>query len=308
MTLPPTRPRRRLALLLLASAGAVGGAARPALAEGPTLAQHLEEKAKAIVTLRVVLQVRMTFGGQTQEREQKGDMHGVTVDPSGLVMLEDGSSQARAFTRRFGGRLSVDYTPVSIQVSYGNEAKEHEAVLVARDTILGLAFVQVVDLEGRTPAAVDLSGAAEPRIGQALFSVSRLPRGFDSAPHLGRLYPSMRVTQPRPMWGVTGDSSGTGLPVFDMTGKPVGVLAFQEGAEGSDLDGHGPDGGTFLLPLATVAKSVEAAKKRVPDALAKAKAAKEAPKEPEAPPAPAMDGEPAMGEPPAPPSDPDKPR
>src|SRR5262245_40752156 len=104
------RPYRVLvaAVGLLSFAGAPG----PAAADGPTRAQQLEQKAPTVVCVKVVL----TQG----TRERRGEFRGVTVDPSGLVMGFD-------FARSRNPNSRV--TPTSVKVLYGNEAKEHEAVL-----------------------------------------------------------------------------------------------------------------------------------------------------------------------------------
>src|SRR5204862_489243 len=93
---------------------------------------------------------------------------------------------------------------------------------------------------------------------------------------------------------IGGDFVEAGLPAYDLLGSPVGVLSNQTSAEGAE---EGESTVVVLLPLDAVAKSLAQAKKRVPDAVAKAKEAKET-KEPKEP---AMDGatEPAMGETPA---------
>jgi len=120
------------------------------------------------------------------------------------------------------------------------------------------------------------------------------------------------------MWGVSGDFGAAGLPAFDGAGRPVGVLADQESSEGAAEEGEGTTSRTFLIPLADLNRSLAAAKKRVPDAVAKAEAAKKAGADEGAQPAPgakidgaAMDGAgmdgAAMGEP-APTPAPDAPK
>jgi hypothetical protein len=76
------------------------------------------------------------------------------------------------------------------------------------------------------------------------------------------------------MWNFAGDFGTEGLPVFDLEGRPVGVIARQNGSEGAD--DHGSD--TFVLPLKDVRRSLEQAKKRVAEAVAKAKQAKDSEK------------------------------
>jgi len=78
------------------------------------------------------------------------------------------------------------------------------------------------------------------------------------------------IKQPRPMWIVSGEAPA-GLPLYDLKGKAVGVMASQQGAEG------GGGGGVFLIPAPTVKATVALALKQSEEALKKeAEKAKEA--------------------------------
>jgi len=80
------------------------------------------------------------------------------------------------------------------------------------------------------------------------------------------------------MWGVRGDFAEHGLPVFDRAGAPVGLATFQFGSEGIDMQavmqGATP-GRLCILPLDVIQRLIEQARKRVPEAIAKARSAKE---------------------------------
>lgn len=265
-----------LALLLSARAGG---------AEEVSYAAHLKEKSPTVVSLRCNLKVRIAFNGRNIEMDRRVETCGTVVDPSGLVLVsnlnlggDSGGVIRRLLSRAPGASFSAD--PVDLKVTVeGGEEKELDAVLVARDSVLGLAFVQVLDLKDRRLASVDLSAggkapatAPEVRPGQTLFGVTRHSRAWDQAPLLAFLYPSRRVEKPRPMWGLTGEFNEVGMPIFDSSGTPVGVLVAQGGADDGEEDGGFSMGslGAFLLPLDAVVRSLEAAKKRVPEAIQKA--------------------------------------
>jgi hypothetical protein len=277
---------KRRATLLLALALSCAPAAWPGAGSPQALADDaagsastveqriLERHGASILTVHAVLAVRMRFAGQSFDQEQKDDVTAVVVDPSGLLMISDGSQEMAAVERQFpGSELSM--TPKTLQVVLPGDETDHDAILVARDANLGLAFLQVLGLEGKTLAAVDLGSTAEPKLLAPLYGVSRLPRGFDYAPQVQRLYARQHVEQPRPMWGIAGDFGGSGLPAFDATGAPVGILITQSGAvaEGGSSGRALLDMGAFLLPLAPVHRLLEQVKKRVPEALEKAKKA-----------------------------------
>ncbi len=258
-------PRRTLSLALaavslaLAPSPARADAPAPAVAP-PDYEAQLAAKAPAVVTLKYLA----VFDASN---EYAATARGVVVDPSGLVLLANENFVDASVKVR------------DIKVIVGSDPKEWGAILVARDTALDLAWVQIVDLEGKTLPAIDLEKGRDPKIGENLFGVTRAGRGFDYAPAIKRCYVTSRIESPRLVWDFDGEFKESGLPVFDASGTPVAVIASQPSAEGADEDGGSHDE-VFLLPLATASKSLAAAKKRVPDALAKAKeAAKEAPKE-----------------------------
>jgi hypothetical protein len=243
------RPKVLLAFAALLSASV------PALAEPPpTLEAHLARRAPAIVTVKVVL--------RSGQREGTREVHGTVVDPTGLVLV---SSSTLASGNR---------TPTRLHVIFGNDPKENPAVLVARDSALGLAYLQVLD--AKDLAAVDLSKGAAARVGQDLFGVTRSERTFDFTPKIARLYVTGRLEKPRPLWDFAGDFFELGLPVFDLaSGAPVGVIVDQTAPSG--VDSGGEESEIFVLPLDAVARSAAAAKERVPEAVERAK------KEPEEP-------------------------
>ncbi|MCC7139359.1 MAG: serine protease [Planctomycetes bacterium] len=220
----------------------------------PDLEAVLARVAPAVVTVQFLLRYEGGF-------ETTDWAHGVVVDPSGLVLLASGN---------VGGG---DAKLADVKVLLGADPKEWPAVLVARDSTLDLAYVQVLGDEGRPFAHVDLDAAAarkpEPRLGEPLCGVTRTGRAFDYAPSVRRLYFTTRIEAPRRMWDFAGEFGEAGLPVFDATGQPVAVLSRQSGTEGAD-EGGGSSTDTFALPLSTVVKSLEQARKRVPEAVRKA--------------------------------------
>ena len=280
--------RRLLSLSIIGLALAVRPSGTTA-ADGPEGAvPDYEARLAAIAPTVVSLKYLAVFDGSS---EAPAMCRGFLVDPTGLVLLSNDN---------FGeGTVKIR----DVKVLLANEPKEWGAVIVARDKTLDLAYVQILDLEGKVLPAIDLEKGRDPKVGENLFGVTRAGRGFDYAPSLKRLYVTGHIESPRPFWDFSGDFSESGLAAVDHTGKPVGVLVNQQSAEGSDEDG-GSHQDVFILPLSAVSKSLAQAKKRVPESIAKAK---EAPKEPtEAPKEPAMDDA-GMGDAPLTPDDPKAP-
>ncbi|HVG94596.1 MAG TPA: hypothetical protein VND21_09120 [Planctomycetota bacterium] len=268
-----TRAGRVVALALAGAAllSALPSRAADAPSPAPAAGEDLDALSAAIAPAIVSIKVIYTWAGG--EEEDSWWSHGVVVDPGGLVLV--------GLSTDSEGRVRIK----AVHVLFEDDPTEWPAVLVAKDTILGLAWIQVLGVGERSLAHVDLAkGVADraepPRLGEPLFGVTRLGRGFDYAPAVRRIYFTSRITSPRRMWDFAGDFGEVGLPVFDLKGRPVALLAEQASAEGAGEDG-GTSSEAFALPLDAVLKSLEQARKRVPEALKKAEGpAKDAPKEP----------------------------
>lgn len=257
--------RRLLPALLLLAAPLV------AADDEAAIEALFKDRAPSVVCVKFVLTITFSAGGESQKHEQNSEARGILIDKGGLVMLANDhfSIQLPPQMRRRGG--GIESSPGKVKVLFGNEAKEHDAVIVARDSNLNVAFVQILDLEGHEVSPIDLTKAVETKIGAGLLGITRMGRGFDCAPQFGRVLITGKVEKPRAMWAVASNFNGLGLPVFDASGGVVGVLASQEGSEGVDDD----RGGVFLLPLSTIQPSIEQARKLVPEKVKKALAEKE---------------------------------
>jgi hypothetical protein len=244
----------------------------------PPLPKLLADLSESVVTVKCVLKVRIDAMGQSQEQEQNMEVRGVLVNATGLVLLAnshfDGGIPA-ALRRMLGDQLQVKATPTDLKVMFGNEVEELDAQLVARDSNLDLAFVQIMDLGDRQIRSIDLTpGVAKLDVGHEVYAVSRMSRGFDCAPALHRFFVTARLEKPRKMWAVTGDDATLAHPVVDRFGQPVGVLSIQEGSEGvggeMSLMSMGNIGDNLLpviLPLDQVARTMKAAAERAQEAL-----------------------------------------
>jgi hypothetical protein len=178
--------------------------------------------------------------------------------------------------------LSVSLSLRGFHVQLPGETTERDAVLVAKDTTIGLGFLQIVGRDGETPtglAAVDLAkeGSVTPlAVGSDLYGVRRLAKAFDYAPMVLRATVSGHYEQPRSLLVLSGAFSGTesnGLLVYDATGKPAGAYVVQMSVDDATSAAsvlEGLSGG--IVGLDVVRASLNRSKKLVPAALEKAKA------------------------------------
>jgi hypothetical protein len=254
--------------------------AAPLAAEPSAYSKHLEAKAASVVAVKFVLKV--------QDREINRTETGVVVDPVGVVMLRSGAIKPSGFRGQ-----AVKASVANLRVIFPPDEKEYEAIVGATDTKLGLAFIRIRDLAGKSISSVDVAASSEAALGDELFAVTRLEQGFDYAPFFGTSRVVGQVTKPRAMWLVTGFVPQSHF-LYTPDGKPAGVVISQSGVtEGEEA----AMSRTFLLPmktaLPTIRQGIEASQKALDDEKDRAKAdAEEAAGAMGDAPAPA----PAMGE------------
>ena len=282
--------------VLLAAAGF--GLTVPAQADDvPAAVQALVAKqAPAIVTVRAVLKVTAKGAG-AQTAESRAEMQGVVVDPSGLIMVSSLPFSPAKFMEMMGAPSDASdtaptITPTDFKVVFANEDKEYPAFLAATDPNLGLTFLRINDLAGRIPASVAFGKSVSPALGDPVYALSRLSKGYDYAPFYTTARVSGVITKPRAAVMLDGGISDMGLPVFSQTGDALGVLtsvasgvkadAFNE-ANGMQMMmrlfgglSGGNHSGVFLVPASTVSAVIAQAQVRAAALAAQRAAAKPA--------------------------------
>lgn len=246
-----------------------------AAADNPE-AKLIEMRAPTVVTVKAALKITGSFGGRSFDHEQDMTTSGIVVDACGFVMIPAGA--VSPMPRRRGGRgdePDFKVTPTNLRVIFAGDEKEYDAILGATDSKLGLAFVLIRDLKGRTATPVDFAGAVEPNVGDTLYSITRLEQGFDYAPVCEEAKVIGHVTKPRSMWAVSGDGAEPPHPLYNADGAVTGIVIYQEGV-GDSRTGYR----YFLLPLKIATGTIERALKTSKEALEEANAHQEETKEP----------------------------
>jgi hypothetical protein len=276
--------RTALMIVLLASV-ALSPAARAG--QGDDLAAILDRTAPSIVTVRAVIKIELMMMGQAQNEETRSDLQGVVVDGSGLVMISNAEISAERMKDAMSGipaagSVDITVTPVDFKVIFGNEQDEYSAFLVAKDTKLDLAFLQVESLADRKLAPVAFADSAKPGVGDEVVAISRLKKGYDYAPYFAAARINGANSKPRKAWTIDGAIDSYGLPVFTMSGEVIGVLVTLTPTTRDDDPGGGFGGfmrlmrgggmdtgvGTFVLPGKVVAGLVDQARQEAAAMLA----------------------------------------
>jgi S1-C subfamily serine protease len=261
-------------LALIAAAGCLAAVQAPAFAaalpaapsatEPNTLKKLVDDKAPAMVSIKFIMK------GEGNEREE--ETTGALIEPTGLIITSNNAFGG--VMARFGQSAG---TPTDIKVLVGDDAQGVKAKIIARDTELGLAWIQTDDPPAKPYPFIDFSAGAEAKLGDPIYMVSLMGKFFDRAPMIAEAHVGATVKKPRnlliPSIGLAGGEFG--IPVFDASGKAVGIstliLPDQEEMEGGDPRStlRGVTGG-MILPSKDVveatARAKENAKKNPPAA------------------------------------------
>lgn len=219
-----------------------------------------EASKDAVVMVQLVVEVKMTYEGQSEKQEHKGTANGTVIDPSGLTVVSlsdvDPSSQWPD-TSSDKGSFSTEVTSVKMRMEDGTEIP---ADVVLRDPDLDLAFVKPKAAPAKPMVFVDLANASTPLVLDDMVSVGRLGRiaGFVAGATMERVIAV--ITKPRLFYAVS--TARTGSPVFTLDGKVAGIALWRT-SKSQDEDEES-DWQVVVLPSAAVLKAAQQAKTAEP--------------------------------------------
>ncbi len=222
--------RTRSGLVGMMMAAVVAGLAAGASGEASPAdyQQILKGRSPAFVTIKFVLQVKM---GSMGDNESEMEITGVLIDPKGLVLASNTQlGGIGGMMRQFGQEIST--TPTHIKVLVGDDTEGLDARLVARDSELDLAWVQIKDVGKKKLPFINLAGSTQASPGQVLISIRRAGKFLDRIPVLVESRVGGIARKPRKLYvPMLPLSSVLGLPVFTADGKVLGVAVMQTPTE-----------------------------------------------------------------------------
>ena len=234
-------------------------AASPARADDVAIFKKLmEQRGPSVVTLKFVLKIK----GGGGEQESETEINGVMIDPKGLVICS--GTQTGGFSesmrRRIGRGGDFSVTPTDMKVLIGDDSEGVEAKIVARDTDLDLAWVQITKPADKPYDFVDLSKGPSAKPGEEAFVVRRMDKFFDRAEVISEGWIAGIVKKPRELYVPGGTiNNANGLAAFNANGEPLGFLIMQMSDEDESRSSRGASG-TFILPNAEVIKATQRAR------------------------------------------------
>lgn len=243
-----------------------------------TIVRLIDQKAICIVSLEFI--AKESFMGQEQKNEMAAPA--VMVSADGLLLTANSRLQGlmtmgmRMMGGMMGGMMGNMPPPQSeaedIKIIIGEDSEEYEAKLVARDSDLDLAWVQITDTKGKSFAYVDFNDAVTLEVGDTYYSITRMGERFDRVPVVTSSSVTAVLESPRPLL-VGSSTMSWGGPIFNADGKVAGFLITQPpepGEEGpTSLESLG-NIASFILPAKKVASALvqarEIAKKQAAEA------------------------------------------
>ncbi|MFZ4430910.1 MAG: S1 family peptidase [Phycisphaerales bacterium] len=260
-------PRLVVALVaMLSVVGTVHALPEAAPKAAGDVATIVAEKSPAIVSIKFILK-----GG---EQDEEVETTGFVIDPAGLILSNNNAFGGLA--ARFGGPTP---TPTDIKVLIGEDTQGVDAKFMARDSELGLAWVQLSEAPAKPLAFVDLTKSSEGKTGEAIVQVSLMGKFFDRVPMVSTGEIASVVKKPRELYIPSiGLAAGEmGLPVFNAAGSLLGVttliLPDQEeimGSAGGMRSAMRGITGGMILPAKEVLAATARAKETKPEAEAPA--------------------------------------
>jgi len=243
----------------------------------------------AVVRVMLVVKIGMSYGGSSDTRENKSEVTGTVVDPSGLTVVSlAAANPADTYSQMMGSEerseLTSEVTDVKIRSSDGTEIP---AKIVLRDKDLDLAFIRPAQKLASPAVALDLKESSAADMLDQVMILHRLGKVANRA-----LFGSLEriqavVEKPRKFYvvGLSGPEAPFGAPVFAMNGKPVGIVLLrtmpgQSAGLGSMFGGTSDMG---IIPVVVPAEDIAAVAAQAPE---------EAPKEPAKPAKPAAPAKP----------------
>ena len=246
-----------------------------ALAQDATTAgrQIVQAHQDAVITVRLVISQQISMGTRSDEEELTQEITGTVVDPSGLTVVSLSQTDPSSFLRSMMGdagmmdamKMESKVVDVKLLLADGTELP---AAIALRDNELDLAYIRPKQAPTTPLKFVDLRQGADAEILQPLIGLSRLGTVAGRASGASHEYVHAIVQRPRKFYVLSTTDTGTslGAPVFDLAGKPLGIVVIRStpptgsgGMMGVMMSGAGDNVLPIVLPSSAIAQSLDQA-------------------------------------------------
>jgi hypothetical protein len=228
------RRRTTIALLFVSLISILVFAPRARAGEVEDQARSLFEKNReAVVTVKLIVNQKMSFGSQGgRDNESKDEVTGTVIGPDGLTVVPlsstDPTSIIKDMVESMGegsdSRLNINSDVTSVQILLEDGA-EIPASIILRDKQQDLAFVRPKQKPASPMKYIDLKSSETPRVLDQIAVIDRLGEVANrrNALTLDRI--KAIVEKPRRYY-IPVDTA-QGCPAFSLDGKPFGVYVYR---------------------------------------------------------------------------------
>jgi hypothetical protein len=215
----------------------------------------IDRQAAVVVNLEIVASIKLPSRDRdVPPREQKIEINGTVISPSGLTAIPLSAADPRPLVASVGpsgptSQSSPDATIKSIKLIF-SDGSELPGEIVAKDADTGLAFVAPIetnDAATRTLDFLELEDAAEGGLLQNCIFIGRTPPAHHSLP-LVRVSYIMGIFE-KPTRSYILPEQHTGVPAFTVDGKVLGIAT-------AYLVNHRPVA-AVIVPASEVARAVQ---------------------------------------------------
>ena len=218
-----------------------------------------EKNQHAVVTVTEVL--KMTGSGRANE--QKQDLTGTVLDPSGLTVVALSIADPGELYQRMMGEdsrhIETEITDLKILMEDGSEVP---AEVVLRDKDLDLAFIRPKSKLTTPMSAVDLSKSSPAQILDQVITLNRLNSAAGKAYAASVERITAVIQKPRTFYipDSTQTATSMGSPAFALDGNIVGIFVMRAmSAKGAASRNMRDVMTSIILPAADVLKAAKQA-------------------------------------------------
>ena len=261
----PCMQQAVLPLLLLMTSTATAQSPKALIQTGHDIADQLSD---SIVTVRVIMTLKMSFGGQDQpEQEIQQELMGTVVTPDGLTLMPLSQFDPSGMLQKLYGARAAEFqmdTRVKNIVLIVNKKKEIKAREVLRDPDLDIALFKPVEKSQEPMICIDIRNTAEPGLLERVIALGRLGRVGDRETSVMTGEIQSIIHKPRTFYVPSSElaSGGLALPVFNVRRELIGFVSMRIFAPDANMNfamGQGNEL-AIILPASDVQEMVAQAR------------------------------------------------
>lgn len=200
-------------------------------AEKLDIAGLMKLRSEALVTVKYVLHVNMGNSRGNQESESENELTCTMIRADGLIVCSNNRlngfiNMLARMTPQLGKTMSA--TPKDIEVIIDSHEQAFKAEIIAVDTELDIAWIQITETRDMSFSFVDFTTGGAADIGDTLITLRRTGNHFGRTLVASRNHIGGITDKPRRLYiPASALANAAGLPGFDQNGKIIGLFVTQ---------------------------------------------------------------------------------